>query len=237
MMEKHEVRIVPSIYFTNYVNQFEDIIKSYSTVRKYKKGDFLTNYGVVNNTAFYIKSGIFQLSLGHEQGKKSLCLFGEGCIYPIGVEIHQYRAEFEIMLQAITDLEVYAMPYPTLKKMVQEHGELAGELFKENCDFIGYIFMDTINQTFEPCLSRICDILYLYLTKVKLVDGDIIPLTQSELASIGGVSQAQMERTIRFLKEKNILSTSRKQIHILDKEKMIQYCTLSMWENIQENRS
>ena len=75
-----------------------------------------------------------------------------------------------------------------------------------------------------------------YQTKVKLVDGDIIPLTQSELASIGGVSQAQMERTIRFLKEKNILSTSRKQIRILDKEKMIQYCTLSMRENIQENR-
>ena len=78
------------------------------------------------------------------------------------------------------------MSYPTLKKIATENGTFAGELLRENCDFIGYMFFDSINQTFEPCLARICDILY----------------------------------------------TSRKQIEILDEEKLLAHCTLGMRSNI-----
>ena len=46
-----------------------------------------------------------------------------------------------------------------------------------------------VNQTFEPCLSRVCDILYLYLTKVQPKE-PVIPLSQGELAKIAGASQA-----------------------------------------------
>jgi len=234
-VEKYAPHIVPSIYLANYLNEFESTIQNYDvTLKTIKKGEFLTQYGVVNNTAYYIKKGIIHLSLGHDQGKKSLCLFGIGTTFPVGVEIHKFRAEYEMMLQAFTDLEVYEMSYPTLKKIVQENGMLAGELLKENCDFIGYMFLDTINQTFEPCLSRICDILYLYIMKVH-PNKDVIPLTQSELASIAGASQAQMERTIKLLKDEKVLSTSRKQITILDKEKLLNYCTLGMRDNVQED--
>lgn len=100
-----------------------------------------------------------------------------------------------MIIQALTDCEVYKMSYPTLKKIATENGIFAGELLRENCDFIGYMFFDSINQTFEPCLARICDILYLYLTKVHPLSAKI-PLSQSELASIAGASTAQMERSI-----------------------------------------
>ena len=58
-----------------------------------------------------------------------------------------------------------------------------------------------VNQTFEPCLSRVCDILYLYLTKVQPKE-PVIPLSQGELAKIAGASQAQMERCVQILKRK-----------------------------------
>ena len=91
--------------------------------------------------------------------------------------------------------------------------------------------LDSINQTFEPCLARICDILYHYLTKVHPLSAKI-PLSQSELASIAGASTAQMERSIRILKKEGILDTSRKQIEILDEEKLLAHCTLGMRSNI-----
>ena len=53
-----------------------------------------------NNTAYYIKNGIVHLSLGHEQGKKSLNMFGPGTIFPVGVEIHEFRVEYEMIIQA-----------------------------------------------------------------------------------------------------------------------------------------
>lgn len=162
-----EPHIIPSIYLANYLNDFEDVILNYEVQKtQIRKGSYLTQYGVINNTAYYIKNGIVHLSLGHEQGKKSLNMFGPGTIFPVGVEIHEFHVEYEMIIQALTDCEVYKMSYPTLKKIATENGTFAGELLRENCDFIGYMFFDSINQTFEPCLARICDILYLYLTKV-----------------------------------------------------------------------
>ena len=74
-----------------------------------------------------------------------------------------------------------------------------------------------VNQTFEPCLSRVCDILYLYLTKVQPKE-PVIPLSQGELAKIAGASQAQMERCVQILKKEEVLATSRKQLAILDEK-------------------
>lgn len=224
--------VIPSIYLANYLNEFETLIQTYDVTKKcFKKGDYLTQYGTINNTAYYIKSGALHLALGHEQGRKSLCLFGPGTIFPIGVEIHEFRAEYEMILQAFSDLEVYRISYPTLKKLAQENGRFAGELLRENCDFIGYMFFDSINQTFEPCLARICDILYLYLIKVG-APRDRIPLTQAELASIAGASRAQMERSVKILRKEGILETLRGYLEIRDREKLLAHCTLGMQDNV-----
>lgn len=232
-MENGTPHLIPSIYLANYLNDFEEMILRYDVQeKKMKKGEYLTQYGVINNTAYFIKNGIIHLSLGHDQGKKSLNLFGPGTVFPVGVEIHEYRVEYEMILQALTDIDVYKMSYPTLKKIVQENGDFAGELLRENCDFIGYMFFDTINQTFEPCLARICDILYLYLTKVHPSKSQI-PLSQAELANIAGASQAQMERSVKILKKEGILDTSRKRITVIDPEKLLAHCTLGMRSNVE----
>lgn len=233
-MEYQAPHLIPSIYLANYLNQFESLIQNYDVQkRKLRKGEFLTRHGVINNTAYFVKNGIIQLSLGHDQGEKSLSLFGPGTVFPVGVEIHKFWIEYEIILQAFSDVEVYSMSYPTLKKIAVENGEFAGELLRENCDFIGYVLFDTINQTFEPCLARICDILYLYLTKVQPSKPDI-PMSQAELAKIAGASQAQMERSIKILKKEGILTTSRKRITILDQEKLRAHCTLPLRSNINQ---
>ena len=74
-----EPHIIPSIYLANYLNDFEDVILNYEVQKtQIRKGSYLTQYVVINNTAYYIKNGIVHLSLGHEQGKKSLNMFGPG---------------------------------------------------------------------------------------------------------------------------------------------------------------
>lgn len=46
----------------------------------------------------------------------------------MGVEIHEFRVEYEMILQAMTDIDVYTFPYPTLKRIAQEM-----EILQENC--------------------------------------------------------------------------------------------------------
>ena len=88
-----------------------------------------------------------------------------------------------------------------------------------------------VNQNFAPCLSRVCDILYLYLTKVQPKE-PVIPLSQGELAKIAGASQAQMERCVQILKKEEVLATSRKQLTILDDKKLLAHCTPGLRENL-----
>lgn len=231
-MEQQAPHLIPSIYLANYLGDFEYLMEKYGAKKcTFSKGEFLTRHGVINNTAYFIKNGVIQLLLGHDCGEKALNLFGAGTIFPVGVEKHEFWIEYEMILQAFSDVEAYKFPYPVLKRMAVENGDFAGELLRENCDFIGYMFFDTINQTFEPCMSRICDILYLYMTKVK-PESEVIQLSQTELAKIAGASQAQMERSIKILKKEEILTTSRKRITILNPEKLLAHCTLGLQETV-----
>lgn len=219
---------IPSLYLENYLTEYETLFEQYPVTKKHlKKGEFLTTYGVINNTSYYIRKGIVHFSIGHEQGKKALNMFGPGTIFPVGVELHEYRAEYEMMIQALTDVDIYSMLYPVLKQIVIDHGEFGGELLRQNCDFMGYMLFDSVNQTFEPCLARICDILYLYIVKINPSE-HVIPLSQNELASLAGASQSQMERSIQILRKEKILDTARKQIVVLDEEKLYAHCTLGM---------
>lgn len=52
--------LIPSIYLANYLNDFENTILKYDVQKKrMKKGDYLTSYGVINNSAYYIKKESF----------------------------------------------------------------------------------------------------------------------------------------------------------------------------------
>lgn len=227
-MKKTSGALNPCIYLDKYMSDYEDYFREHAdNHKKLEKGSYLTQYGVINNTAYYIKSGIMHLSLGHDDGIKGLAFFGPGTIFPVGVEEHKVRGEYEMILRAMTDLEVYSVSYPGLKKMVQENGRFAGELFSENCDFIGYLFFDTINSTFESGLKRICDVLYLYLDKIS-PDQNRILLTQEELSELTGVSVAQTERSIRFLRNENIIQTGRRQIIVKDQNALLHHCSDGM---------
>ena len=71
MVMQQPPHVIPSIYLANYLNDFEPLFPRYGlTPRKFSKGDILTQQGVIHNAAYFIKSGILQLSLGHDQGEK-----------------------------------------------------------------------------------------------------------------------------------------------------------------------
>ncbi len=225
--------VVPSPYIAGYLNDFEDLVASYDVeAREYRAGELLTRPGRINNTAFFVRRGLFRFSVRHDAGEKSLNIFGEGTMFPVGVELHEYWMEYEMVMRAVTDLSVYAMPYPTLRRIVQENGDFAGELMRENCDFIGYLLMDSVNQAFEPCLSRLADILYLYVTKVETASGGVVALTQSELAGFAGASKAQFERSLQVLRKEGAIETGRGSVTVLDRAKLLAHCSLGLQQSV-----
>ena len=226
MEDTLEKTITPSIYFSNKVSQYESYIKSENTqFAAYEKDSLLTRYGKINDTAYYIKSGIMHLSVGHENGnEKSLMLFGPGSIFPIGVVSHNNKMDYELILRAFTDLEVYKFSYADLRKMALEKPELALALLEADCEFIGYLLYDSVSQAYDRCATRICDVLYLYMTNMELENNEV-PLSQRFLANLIGASQPHTERAIKELRTARIIETARNKIIILDVDRLFSRCS------------
>ena len=221
-----DTTVIPSFYFSNKFSLYKDIIQKYDVQKvKYSKDSLLTKYGEINNTAYYINSGILLLSLSHEKGtEKSLALFGPGSIFPIGLTKHKYKMDFEIVLRAFSDLDVYKFSYLELRKIASDNHDLAMDLLEQDCDFVSYLFHDSVSQAFNPCITRLCDVLYLYLVSTNIND-NIIELSQSFLSNIVGASKAQIERALKELRDEKVLETSRNKITILNLDSLLTYCS------------
>lgn len=217
---------VPKLYLSDYVANFEDKITKYHLVpNTFQKGTTLTTPGVINNTAHYVQSGTLHLSLTHSSGNmKSLTFFGPKTVFPLGVVPHENLIDYEMVLEAFTDVTVYSFSYPDLRQMCVDDGNFAAELLEENCDFIGYLFYHEMNSVYASSYVRVCDILFLYYYHIHPVN-TCISISQDELARLAGVSIAQLERILKSLREQSIIQTSRKMITILDKERLLQQCS------------
>jgi len=119
------------MFFSNYLKQdgFLALAEQFDLrCQNYPKGTILTTPGQINNTTYYIRSGILHLSVTHSSGKrKGIALLGEDTVFPMGVVPHENPIDYELVLTAVTDLQAYAFPYPVLRRMCVENGEFADE--------------------------------------------------------------------------------------------------------------
>jgi len=223
--------ISPSIYYSDQFIEYEPFITSKNQpVGHYTKNSFLTQYGKANDTAFFVKSGVMHLSLGHEKGgEKSLVLFGPGSLFPIGVSSHDHKMDYDIVLRAFTDVSVIKIPYTTLREMALENSGFAVSLLEQNRNIIGYLLHDSVSQAFELCKTRICDVLYLCLTNMQ-PKNNTISISQNSLANFVGSSKPQMERSLKELRDAKVIETSRNRIRVLSIERLLDYCSNNVSE-------
>lgn len=225
-MENHYK--LPSFYFCGKFTADAPLFQDFPR-KIFQKGDTLSTYGAINNTAYYIQQGVLQFSLSHENGgEKTVGLFGPGSIYPIGVERHHHKMDFEMILTAFTNLEVTPVSYQQLRALAGEHRDFALRLLEDDCDFISYLFYTSTSLAFAPCLNRICDVLYLSLPAGHPSQAFTVKMTQELLATLVGASSAQVERALRQMREEKIIRTLRGEIRVLDEKKLLEHCSDSV---------
>lgn len=220
---------VPRIYLSDFILDFDQMAERYALTRRvYPRGETLTEHGVINNTAHYIRSGLTHLSITHSTGnQKSLMFFGPRTVFPLGVVPHENVIDYEMVIRALTDVETYSFPYPVLRKMCVENGEFAAQVLEENCEMVGYLFYAEMNQSFAPTEIRVCDVLLILLFNLRPA-GDALAIRQEELASLAGASSAQLERVLKDLRARGIVETSRGKIRILDIEGLRGMCSTDL---------
>lgn len=198
------------MYVSGFFDSFELKAASYN-LRKhlYRKGDILTDKGIINNSSHFICSGLVNLSLIHSSGSvKSIMFFGPGTVFPLGVVPHENIIDYQMVMTALTDTTAYKFSYPMLRKMCVDDGAFAAKILEENCRIIGCLFYNEMNNSFLPSEIRVCDTLFLLLDSFP-DNHNCIHITQEDLRSLAGISSAQLERVLRDLRSKKIIRTLR----------------------------
>ena len=155
--------------------------------------------------------------------------YGPRTIFPLGVVPHENPIDYEIVLEAFTDIEIISFPYPVLRELCVENGELAAQLLEENCDSVGYLYYQQMNHAYSPTMVRACDVLYIYLVSFHPPNG-VISLSQKELADLIGCSTAQLERILSALRGEGVINTGRGKLTVPELSKLAEKCSDSLRE-------
>lgn len=222
----------PNFYIAHEFDDFKELFKKQNFEhRKIEKGTVLTNKNAINNTAYYIISGVMRFSLIREDGKEqTISLFGPGETFPIGVVKHNHKMDYEMVLTAFSDLEVYQCDYLQLRKLAGDNPELALKLLESDCDFVSYLLYLSTSLAFNSCIMRVCDVLYLSIpTEMRNKQKDAsVTINQELLTTFVGASRPEVERALRSLRQEKIIETGRNRIFIPNIKKLRNMCSSNL---------
>lgn len=207
-------RFIPGPYFYGFFHGLDSRAERYGLeARTFQTGQTLTKAGEINNTAWLITKGTVSVSLTASNGNhRALAFFGGGTVFPIGVVPHVNLIDYEMVMTVIEPVSCYPCPYPDLRRMVEDDGKFGAKILEQNCQFIGYLFYQSLNRSTGNSVTKTADVLYLLYRNVY-PDGRI-PTSQSALASLIGISRPQLERVLKTLRERRCVETGRNAVRV-----------------------
>ena len=224
----------PWFSLSGYLNDFEQyILEKGGKEERLQKGTYPVGHGRLRDRAFYICEGGAQLFIEHDRGRKALALFGEGALFAAGLYSDVLRYDFGLVLEVNTQMRTYSLRESVFQEMLRENGDFAFAVMDEMRELMGCLLFDMENQVFETGKSRLCDILYL-CEEFGKEGGAEVHVSQSELASIAGISRVQAERILRSLRKEGVIETRREKIIIRQPEVLLSYCTMKLQNEVGE---
>lgn len=215
---------LPRLYFSGEFQPYEQLFRKTGYDMKFAKGEYLCKPGDELDTVYYIVKGLANFSICLSDGNIFTPMyFGDGSMFPLICTEDGFALEFSIMFQACTDMEVIVLSIGQMRELLTNH-ELACECVDHYCKFSNQFIARSISTLFISSENRLADFLYLYLHYKPEKDNQIF-LTQQDIASITGLSHAQLGRILANFRNQKIIETRRGSLLVLDLDKLLKACS------------
>jgi len=213
-------------FFVNEFSPYEVLFNKYPHEECYfKKDDYLCKLNEPFTKIFYIKDGLTKVSVMHKNGDEKITGFwGRGGIYPLICTEQDFVLEYSIMQKAISDVKAIAFTTDTIRKMMDESPGLCREMVDHYCKFTNLLFFCATTQTYETVITRICNILYLYVKNLTNTN-NMVFLNQYEIAALIGATRVAVVKGLKQLRDDGIIETYRHKIVITNLKKLEFNCT------------
>lgn len=216
---------IPEYYYDNTFVPFKDLLVAGRQQHQYVAGTTLVNVGEYMTNTYYIHQGILKLAIVSNTGMEKTELFiGHGGLFPLYSPVERrYREERdELIVKAQTAVTVTKIPQRAIADLLDRNPAFAQAMLRQYADFSAILLYDAINLSSQDNLTKVCNYLYQY---EKLLKPHGIILTQEEIASNIGIPLLTLSRHLQKLRQQGIITTARKQIHVLDWPRLIRLCS------------
>lgn len=161
----------------------------------------------------------------HESGRRKIISFhGPGTVFP-GYHTNNFRVELSLITVALSEMEVLEFTVPQFKAMFEANTALSEQVVNWYSMYINRFLFETIHQTYNSSLTKLCNLLYLLTINQPANSGLVVDMTQDELAEILGMSRVQITRELSELRRRSIVETSRGKLIISDLPSLSALCT------------
>lgn len=217
--------LIPRYYFTNEYKEFyEYFLSKPHTERKFRTGEYLWNLDRTIEKIYYIKSGITQTYIEHEEGYRKIISFhGEGTIFP-GYHSLSFKIEKSIVTLALSNVETLEFSKEDFALMLLENQQLNNQMLNWYASYVNLLLYETAHQEYNSIFLKLCNLLYLFSQNSS--EKNIIELTQESIASILAVNRVNVAKSLARLRDERIIIPHRKRLEIIDMSKLMKYCSL-----------
>jgi CRP-like cAMP-binding protein len=200
----------------------EAFLSLLSGARSVSRGADIVGPGNAQKILTVILSGVACRYRIVENGRRQIFTFhypGDFCDY------HRYvLPQRDDPVGALTDCLVGVISHEAIERTIGNHPQVGLALWRTTV-LEARIFQERVlNGTQRPAVERIASLLCEQIVRLETIGmaGDVIPLTQIDLADAGGLSVVHVNRTIQDLRELGALSKNSHSIRVLNKDRLMQ---------------
>jgi CRP-like cAMP-binding protein len=196
-------------------------VSLFTGTRSVNRGEDIVPLGKTQNILTVVLSGVACRYRNLESGRRQIFTFhyaGDFCNY------RRYTlAQLDDPVGAVTDCLVGVIPHEDVDRIVAERPQV-GLAFERTTALEARIFQERVlNGAQRPALERIASLICEQVCRLESVGiaGDLIPLTQIDLADAAGLSVVHVNRTIQDLRELGALTRNSHSIRVMDKARLM----------------
>lgn len=219
------VRTPRYLYANDFKQFYAYFLAQPHTERRFRKGEYLWRPGRPYEKIHYIVAGTAMHYADHEGGSRKIISFHSGgTVYP-GYRQDDYKIELSLTTVALSEMTVLEFTKEQFGAMFRHNTALSEAVVNWYASYINRFLFETTHQEYNSSLVKLCNLLFLLHENQPAGSCGALDLSQDELAALLGISRVQLTRGLAVLRSKNIVSTGRNKVEILDLPLLSELCT------------
>lgn len=221
---------IPEFYYEGSFSPFVRQLTAGRHSMKVPQGFELVGPGDYMTSSYYVHSGTLKFYIISDNGEeKTEWFIGPGGLFPLysPLERHYRNERDTLLVRTQTPAVVTKIPQARIEQLIDQDQNFSKRMLRQYADFSAILLYDVITLATRNSLTKICNYIYQY---ERLLKPHGIILTQAEMAVNIGIPLLTLTRNLTRLRKEGVIATSRKEISVLDWQKLIGYCSPDLLE-------